>query len=102
LDELRPLSEALSLCGAGAGGFAVVILKRESSLKDLEDRIDRINGREDAVDRVITLHFKTESSVFTVFRWILLEQKPLSLTKTKKMLRTIIYYFLIFLDDLLI
>ena len=50
LDELRPLSEALSLCGAGAGGFAVVILKRESSLKDLEDSIVRINGRVDAVD----------------------------------------------------
>jgi hypothetical protein len=92
LDELRPLSEALSLCGAGAGGFAVVILKRKSALKDLEDRIDRINGREDAVDsgsgnnaslqdRKLSIHSVQVDSFGT---------KPLSLTKTKKMLRTIL------------
>lgn len=45
LDDLRPLSEAVSLCGAGAGGFAVVILKRTFFLKDLQECIERMNVR---------------------------------------------------------
>ena len=31
LGKLRPLSSALSLCGAGAGGYALVMLKKGNS-----------------------------------------------------------------------
>ena len=44
LDHLRPLTVGLSLCGAGAGGFAVVILKRDRSLKDLRDALGSYQG----------------------------------------------------------
>jgi fucokinase len=36
LAHLRPLAAGLSLCGAGAGGFAVVILRRDKSRADLD------------------------------------------------------------------
>ncbi len=36
LARLRPLTVGLSLCGAGAGGFAVVVLRRDKGRADLE------------------------------------------------------------------
>ena len=44
LDRLRPLCTGLSLCGAGAGGFAAVILKREFTLSDLQRCVEGINA----------------------------------------------------------
>jgi galactokinase/mevalonate kinase-like predicted kinase len=41
LAYLRPLSVGLSLCGAGAGGFAVVILKEEASFEQLMDHCEK-------------------------------------------------------------
>jgi hypothetical protein len=38
LHVLRPLCSGISLCGAGAGGFVVLVLKTSSSLEDVEQR----------------------------------------------------------------
>jgi len=43
LDSMRPLASGLSLCGAGAGGYAVVILKRSANRKELEECVEGIN-----------------------------------------------------------
>ncbi len=43
LDYLRPLSEGLSLCGAGAGGYGAVILKREVDRLSLEQSVMELN-----------------------------------------------------------
>jgi hypothetical protein len=36
VSTLQPISVGISACGAGAGGFVVCILKRDSCLADLE------------------------------------------------------------------
>ena len=43
LQKLRPYASGLSLCGAGAGGFAVVVLKRSYAIKDLNDILCSLN-----------------------------------------------------------
>ena len=43
LQALRPLCEGLSLCGAGAGGYAVVVLKRDVTCASLARTIYTIN-----------------------------------------------------------
>ncbi len=51
LCQLRPLCSGLSLCGAGAGGFASVILKRDTSVSELRALVEKINtenGTKDA------------------------------------------------------
>lgn len=45
LAHLRPLCSAVSLCGAGAGGFAIVILKPENGVADMEKVITEWNLR---------------------------------------------------------
>lgn len=44
LSQLRPLCSGLSLCGAGAGGFASVILKRDASVSELRMLVEQINS----------------------------------------------------------
>lgn len=44
LDQLRPLCAGLALCGAGAGGFAAVVLTRDHTLADLQSCVESING----------------------------------------------------------
>jgi hypothetical protein len=44
LDRLRPLCVGLSLCGAGAGGFAVAVLKRGFTQVDLSRLVQEINA----------------------------------------------------------
>jgi hypothetical protein len=44
LEHLRPFTVGLSLCGAGAGGFAVVVLKRDRSVKELRDTLGSYQG----------------------------------------------------------
>lgn len=41
--KLRSLCTGQSLCGAGAGGFAVVVLRRDCTVAELRACIDRIN-----------------------------------------------------------
>jgi hypothetical protein len=50
LDKLQPLCVGLSLCGAGAGGFAVAILKREFVQADLLSRVQTLNTSASAGD----------------------------------------------------
>lgn len=45
LSQLRPLCSGLSLCGAGAGGFASVVLKRDVSVSELRELIDTLNAQ---------------------------------------------------------
>ena len=41
LNTLRPVCSGLSLCGAGAGGFAIVILKtNEAGVVDMGESLD--------------------------------------------------------------
>lgn len=62
LAQLRPLCSGLSLCGAGAGGFATVILKRdvsESSLRELIDAINLSNGEDVTESEKLSVHSVT-------------------------------------------
>ena len=43
LAKLRPICSGVSLCGAGAGGFAVVVLKREFGESRLRNVVADIN-----------------------------------------------------------
>jgi hypothetical protein len=52
LDKLRPLSVGLSLCGAGAGGFAVIVLKRGLTRENLEEAVRTINAAELSADQL--------------------------------------------------
>ena len=59
LAQLRPLCSGLSLCGAGAGGFAAVILKRdvtELALRELVDAINMFNGESVAESEQLSVH----------------------------------------------
>ncbi len=53
LDQLKPLCCGISLCGAGAGGFGVLILQRESNVSDLQSRVKKLNEES---DHFLTLH----------------------------------------------
>lgn len=62
LAQLRPLCSGLSLCGAGAGGFATVILKRdvtESALRELIDAINEANGEDVAESEKLSVYSVT-------------------------------------------
>jgi len=62
LAHLRPLCTGLSLCGAGAGGFATVILKHdvsEAALRELIDAINVSNGEDVAESEKLSVHSVT-------------------------------------------
>lgn len=52
LERLRPLSAGLSLCGAGAGGFAAIVLKRDVPEEALVDLVNAVNSDRNAADRL--------------------------------------------------
>ena len=61
---LSPHCVGLSLCGAGAGGYAVVILKDEDSVSNVAAVLDRINQSiVGEVDRLLSLHRVTVDAV---------------------------------------
>lgn len=43
LDHVRGLCQGVSLCGAGAGGFAVLIVQRDVSRRHLQQCVDQLN-----------------------------------------------------------
>ena len=51
LQQLRPLCCGLSLCGAGAGGFAVLILKQQNTLQDVHTLVQSIITMEEDSNR---------------------------------------------------
>ncbi len=53
LDQLKPLCCGISLCGAGAGGFGVLILQRECDASVLQSRVKKLNEES---DNFLTLH----------------------------------------------
>ena len=56
LNDLRPLCAGLSLCGAGAGGFGVLVLKQDSSISDLNRAVDAINSGLPDVELRLSVH----------------------------------------------
>lgn len=54
--RIAPITEGVSLCGAGAGGYAVVILKGTSSLSELQSYVNDINSEIDASQDSLTIH----------------------------------------------
>lgn len=69
LGSLRPFAEGLSLCGAGAGGFAVIILKREASLADLEALVRHLNGDISSQDSLSVHTIKVDRSGIKTSRY---------------------------------
>lgn len=65
LQLFEPIVEALSLCGAGAGGFGVLILKRNVSKQIVTDIVAGINANKALVQNdadKLTLHsFKIDT-----------------------------------------
>jgi hypothetical protein len=61
---LSPHCDGLSLCGAGAGGYAVVILKDDDSVGNVAAILDEINQSiVGEVDRMLSLHRVTVDAV---------------------------------------
>jgi galactokinase/mevalonate kinase-like predicted kinase len=56
LDKIRPIATGLSLCGAGAGGFAVVILDQKSNLSQLKSIVNEINASQLNSKELLTVH----------------------------------------------
>ena len=67
LQELRPLCSGLALCGAGAGGFATLVLHRDRTIEDVRRLIDAVRGRgstgEYIVNQGLSVHTATIDSV---------------------------------------
>jgi galactokinase/mevalonate kinase-like predicted kinase len=53
---IRHLTVGLSLCGAGAGGFAVVILKKENFKEDLSHLLSSFNSNDINCNNELTIH----------------------------------------------
>jgi hypothetical protein len=55
VEELKPLSAGVGVCGAGAGGYIVIILKRNISYYGLMDKIISLNQKKNATEH-LSLH----------------------------------------------
>ncbi len=56
LELLRPLACGLSLCGAGGGGFLVMVLRRDASLEQVSEALRVHRAREPDEQGEATLH----------------------------------------------
>jgi hypothetical protein len=68
LSMLRPLCTGLSLCGAGAGGFFVLVLKQDKNINDVQLTIQE-SGED------LTVHKATISTDGTVSKEVQLPEE---------------------------